>query len=173
MKKNKIYKITFILLPFLLAFPLHFIFEYIKFPPLTIYAPTNESVFEHTKLTFTPVIITYLIFFFVWRKSINKQKYLSSLIISISISTITMLTLYYSYYAIARTDITFLSILSLLVASVLGQIISILSYKKDIKWSIEISIYSLITMTVIFLILTINPPYLPFFFDKIKNGYGI
>lgn len=173
MKKRTIYKILFILLPFLLAFPFHFLYEYIQFPLFSIYFPVNESVFEHVKLTFTPIIITYLIFFFLSKRKLDKQKLLSSLIISIVISTVSMLMLYYIFFEITKKDIMFLSILSLFISIILGQIIGMLTYNKGIKWSIEISIYTLITLTVLLTIFTVSPPNLPFFFDKVKNSYGI
>ena len=61
MSKKNIYKITFILAPFILAFAFHFLYEYISFPLFAIYSPVNESVFEHIKLTFTPFILNFLI----------------------------------------------------------------------------------------------------------------
>lgn len=173
MKKRTIYKTLFILLPFLLAFPFHFVYEYIQFPLFSIYFPVNESIFEHIKLTFTPIIITYLIFFFLSKRALDKQKLLSSLIISIIISTFFMLTLYYIFFTITKKDIMILSILSLFIAILLGQIIGMFVYNKGIKWSTETSIYALITVTVLLTIFTLSPPNLPFFFDKVKNAYGI
>lgn len=148
-----------------MAVPFHFLFDLIPFPPFAIYFPVNESIFEHTKLTFTPFILTYLIFYIFNRKKIDKTKFLSSLIIAISSASITMLAFYYLFNLIANKDITFLNILSLFIGVVVSQALAIFTYKKDIKWSKEISIYTLITITVIFLIFTVNPPYLDFFKD--------
>ena len=69
--KYKLLNTLFFFLPFLLAFPFHFGYEYLKFPPLAIYLPVNESVFEHTKLTFTPFIISYLLFYFYKKKKLK------------------------------------------------------------------------------------------------------
>lgn len=173
LKKKSIYKLSFILLPFILAIPFHFLYEYIPFPLFATYLPVNESVFEHTKLTFTPIIITFIIFSILRRKNINTERALSSLIISISVSLVTMLTTYYIYHIFTDKDLTLINILSLLISTSLGQLLSIYTYKKGIKWSKEISIYSLLTMTVIFLIFTVNPPLLPFFYDKMSGVYGI
>ncbi len=173
MKKCTIYKSIFILLPFILGVAFHFLYKYVPFPLFAIYLPVNESVFEHTKLTFTPIIITFLIFYIINRKNINKEKALSSLIISIAISLTTMLSIYYLYHIFTDKDLTLINILSLLISTALGQLVSIYTYKRGVRWSKEISIYSLITMTVIFLIFTINPPLLPFFYDKMSKSYGI
>lgn len=174
MNKEKIIKICFILSPFILAFPFHFIYDFISFPPFSIYFPVNESIFEHTKLLFTPIIISFLIFYLIYRKkNINKQTYLSSLIISISISIISMLALYYLSQLIFNKEIMIVNIIILLIASILGQIVSMITYKKKISWSKEISIYALITMTLVFLLFTVNPPHLEFFYDKEKLGYGL
>ena len=103
-------------MPFILAFALHFLYEYVPFPLFAIYAPVNESVFEHTKLTFTPIIITFLVFYILKRKDINKEKALSSLIISIGVSLVTMLTIYYTYHIFTTKDLTLINILSLLIS---------------------------------------------------------
>ena len=173
MKKKTIYKLIFITLPFVLAFPFHFIYEFIPFPLFSIYFPVNESVFEHIKLTFTPLILTYLFFYLLKRKNIDLKRYFSSLIISISIAFVTMLTIFYGYKIFTDKDITIINILSLFIGLSLGQIISIYSYKKGIRWSIDVSVFSLITITLIFLIFTVNPPKLDFFFDKNSFSYGI
>lgn len=166
MLKNKIHNILFIILPFIIAIPLHFIYTYIPFPLLAIYAPIKESVFEHIKLTFTPIIITYLLLYFLNKKLINKEKYLSSLIISIITSIVSMLVLYYICFSIFQKDIVIVSILTLLIATFIGQILGTYTYKKDVKWSIDISIYTLLTLTLVLLLLTINPPNTDFFIDK-------
>ena len=116
MQKNKLQTILFIITPFLIAFPAHFLYQYINFPLFAIYFPINESIFEHTKLTFTPIIITYLIFFFLNKKTINKEKYLSSLIISITTSITSMLSIYYISFSIFQKEIVIVSILCLFIA---------------------------------------------------------
>lgn len=173
MKKKKIYKIIFIILPFILSCLFHFIYDLVPFPLFAIYFPVNESIFEHTKLTFTPLIITYLIFYFILKNKLDLKRYYSSLIISISISLVSMLALFYSYKIFTGEDIALLNILALLMGLVIGQLVSIYTYNKKIYWSIDISIFCLLTMTTIFLILTINPPLLEFFCDKTTNSYGL
>jgi len=171
-ENKKLLKLIFIISPFFLAFIAHFLYKFIPFPIFSIYFPINESIFEHTKLVFTPFIITYLIFYLIYKKQIDKKTYLSSLIISISTSLVLMLSFYYLFKLILNKEVMIFSILSLLIGTIISQIIAIICYKKRIHWSIEISIYALITITVLFLILTLNPPYLEFFYDKEKMGYG-
>ena len=168
MLKNKLQTILFIITPFIIAFPAHFLYSITPFPLFGIYFPIKESVFEHTKLIFTPYIITYLIFYLKNRKNINVEKYLSTLIISITSSLVTMLSAYYIFFFIFKKDIIFISILCLFIAIVSSGLLSMYTYKKNIKWSKEISIYVLITMTLTLLLLTINPPNINFFIDKSK-----
>ena len=175
---NKLIKNAFlcnIIFIILTATLFHFLFDIFNKPIfLAAFLPVNESIFEHTKLLFTPTIITFIIFyFFICKRKINKEKALSSLIISISFSIITMLSLYYLTQLFFTKEMMIVNILILFIGTVAGQILALLTYKKDIKWSKEISIYSLITMTVIFLIFTLNPPYLDFFYDTQNMSYGI
>lgn len=171
--KKKIIKALFILLPFLLAFPFHFVYQYIKFPLFAIYFPVNESVFEHTKLIFTPLIITYLIYILIYHRNINKTQFLSELLISILAGVTSMLTLYYTFKLIVRKEVMFLSILSLFLATIISQLISIYMHKRNIRFSKEISIFSLITITFLYIIFTTNPPNLEFFYDSYNNVLGL
>lgn len=166
---KKVYKIGFLVLPFILSFIVNFLYELIPFPLFAIYSPINESIFEHTKLVFTSLILTYLIFFFIKKKEVNLRNYLSSLIIAIGIGIVSMLSMYYFFDLFFKEVPAFLNISLLLVSLVIAQFIASYTYKKHIGWSIDISIYSLITMTVLLLIFTVNPPYLEFFIDNSKR----
>ena len=54
-------KILGIVLAFLLCFPLHFVYD--KFPSFitSIFAPINESIWEHMKILFGSIIISGVI----------------------------------------------------------------------------------------------------------------
>ena len=163
MLKNKLQFILFLSMPFLIAIPAHFLYELLPFPLFAIYFPINESIFEHIKLIFTPIIITYLIFYLFKKKNIDLDKYLSSLIISIFSSLVIMLLTYYLSYSILKKDIVIISILCLFISIISSQYLSLYTYQKNIKWSKEISIYVILTFTFTLLILTVNPPSTPFF----------
>lgn len=165
MFKNKLNFSVFLILPFLISFVAHFLYSIIPFPLFAIYFPINESIFEHTKLTFTPIILTYLFFYIKFRKNFNMKKFLSSMIISISLTLVTMLSLYYITQLVFKKEIVLVSILCLLTAIIVGQLIAIYTYNSNIEWSIDLSIYILITVTFTLLILTIHPPALNFFTD--------
>ena len=165
---KKLIKLGFLFFPFILSFLVNYLYQLIPFPIFTIYSPINESIFEHTKLVFTPLILTYLIFYFLFKNKINLKTYLSSLIISIAIGIISMLAIYYFFTLFFYEVPALINILLLLISLVFSQYIASYTYKRGISWSIEISIYSLITMTVLLILLTINPPYLEFFIDNSK-----
>ena len=161
-------KLLFLFLPFALSFIVNYLYQLIPFPLFAIYSPISESIFEHIKLIFTPLILTYLIFYFMYRRNINIRTYLSSLIISIGIGIVSMLGIYYFFTLFFNEVPALINILLLLVSLAISQYIASYTYKKDISWSIDISVFSLITMTVLLIILTINPPYLEFFIDNSK-----
>ena len=58
------------------------------------------------------------------------------------------------------------SISCLLIATTLGQLLGMYINKKEITWSIDLSVYILITLTFALLIMTTNPPNSEFFIDK-------
>ena len=171
--KKKLLLISFILLPILFAFITHSLYEILPFPLLVIYFPINESIFEHLKLTFTPLIFTYLIYYLFFRISIDKARFLTSLNLSIITSSITMLILYYIYKQITKEDLIYINITITIICIIIGQFIGLFSYKFNYSWKEEISIMVLLLITTIYLFLTLNPPHLKFFLDETKNSYGL
>lgn len=173
LKKN-IFFSTIIL--FLLGTGFHFIYNLLnKAFIVGLIAPVNESVFEHLKLAIFPIFIWWTMFYLIKKDKyvIDKGRWFLGCFISIIISAITILSIYYFVNCGLGKSIIIVDILSLYVALFLGQFTGYHVYKyiKEIDFLIAIG---LVTITLIMaIVLTINPPRLPLFEDENTHTYGI
>ena len=160
---------------FLLNFLFHFAYEIFPNTLFSIFFPVNESIFEHQKMIFSSFIFYGIIDYFVLKKNnISKHNLLLSTIISAFVCIGVFLLIWLPiYYKIGENMI--LTIIILLIAISLSQIISyyILKWKKEISYVSYISISVIIATYIVLTYLTYNPPKLEFFFDPLKEKYGI
>lgn len=152
----------------------HFMFEWLgSFPPLGGFFPVNESVWEHLKLPYWPLIIYSLIEFKFIREESNNLIFAKSLAILINIGTI--LITFYTYTAILRTELLIIDILSFIIGVIIGQFLSakVMSLGEKPKWISYVSWVIFISIGLLFIIFTYFPPNLPMFFDTESGIYGI
>lgn len=153
---------------------LHFTFEMSGFNPVVgIFSAVNESVWEHLKLGFWPILLLTIMEYFLIKKQANNfflGKATSALAIIIIIPVI-----FYSYTIFTGESIFLIDILSFFFAVIIGQILSykILTYNQLSKKSEWISMAVLIILAILFVAFTFYPPHLPLFQDPICGGYGI
>lgn len=142
-----------------------------------IIAPINESIWEHLKLFFYPLIIWWTIGYAFLKKEnpLVKEKWFFSLMISEVTCIISVVAFYYSYTGALGIKSIFLDIFSLALALYLGQNFGIHIYKhcKKSRLRYYVSIMIIIFLVIIFTIFTFNPPKLPLFKDGITGEYGI
>jgi len=172
--KRNIFFSTIIL--FFLGVGFHFVYNLLnKAFIIGLIAPVNESVFEHLKLAIFPIFIWWTIFYLVKKDKflIDKGRWFLGCFISIIISIMTILSIYYFVNCGLGKNIVIVDILSLYIALVLGQFTGyhIYKYIKEIDFLIAIGL--VVIILVISIVLTINPPKLPLFEDKSTRTYGI
>jgi len=163
-----LYSIFFITL---MGSAFHFVYDLTgKIKLVGIFVPINESVFEHLKLAFYPVIIWYFAFYFIYKRKLNLKfsKVFTLMTISILISIILILALYYTYTGALGISSTFLDIFIYFLAITIAQLIIIKFYKRIIFTTSKfyLSLAIIITLAVSFTIFTFYPPNIPIFIEK-------
>ncbi len=152
----------------------HFMFELLNYwRPLGAIFPVNESVWEHLKLPYWPLIIFSLIEYnFIKEKANN---FILGKIISFIISISTILIVFYSYTAILGTELLIVDILSFVFGVIIGQFVSykILTKEPLSTWYNNTSWILFIGFGIMFAIFTYFPPTLPIFQDPETGLYGI
>ncbi|MFW9830086.1 MAG: DUF6512 family protein [Promethearchaeota archaeon] len=153
---------------------LHFLFELSGyFPPIGAIAAVNESVWEHLKLGYWPLVLYSLIEYrFIRDKSNN---FVIAKAVAAFVIPVVIIVFFYSYTAILGTDLLFLDIFSFVLAIIIAQLVSykILTLPKISNAYTIISWISIITLGILFVVFTYFPPYFPLFEDPITNSYGI
>ncbi|MFX0039097.1 MAG: DUF6512 family protein [Promethearchaeota archaeon] len=152
----------------------HFMFALLNYwSPLGAIFPVNESVWEHLKLPFWPLIIFSLIEYNYIKDKANNLILGKTISFIISISTI--LIVFYSYTAILGTELLIVDILSFVLGVIIGQLVSykILMKEQLSKLYIKASWIILIGFGILFAVFTYFPPHLPIFQDSETGLYGI
>lgn len=174
--KNKIlqWEVIGIIFVIILGTLFHFLFEWLySWPPIGAITAVNESVWEHLKLPYWPLII----FSFIEYNYIktDTKNFIIGKASAALISIGTILIVFYSYTAILGIEILIIDILSFFVGVIIGQLVSykIITLNKLQKWINVVSWIILIGLGLSLIIFTYLPPHLPIFQDSESGLYGI
>lgn len=170
-KKNL--KIIGTLLAFLFCFPLHFLYD--KFPSFitSIFAPVNESIWEHMKLLFGSILFSGIIQKIIML--IKKEK-LTNICFSNFVGALASIPIFLIiylpfYYTIGHNFILTLFLMFITIS--LSEIISyLIMNKNDFKLE-NAAIFFVIITYAIFTILTYHPLRNNLFIDPTNSTYGI
>ena len=169
-----IYEIIGMIFIIILGSMFHFTFEISGFNPVVgAFSAVNESIWEHLKLGFWPLIIYMAIEY--WKiKNKTNNFFLAKAVAACSIVLIIPI-IFYSYTSITSDPILAIDIGSFIVAVVVGQFLSykLLTFKEQSKTVELISIIVLAVLAVLFIVFTFYPPHLPLFQDGVTGEYGI
>jgi len=152
----------------------HFLFEwFFSWPPIGAIAAVNESVWEHLKLPFWPLIIFSLIEYRFIKGKANNIIIGKNIAAIISVSTI--LIVFYTYTAVLGVEILIIDILSFFIGVIIGQFIcyKIMSLSEFPKSINIISWIIIVGFGILLILFTYLPPHLPIFQDSESGLYGI
>jgi len=153
---------------------MHFLFELSGYwAPIGAISAVNESIWEHLKLGYFPLVFFTLIQYnFIKKdaKNIALAKYAASLIIVGFI-----IIFFYTYVAILGEHLLLLDILSFIISIILAQLVSykLLTIRHLGKTISIIALIGIITLGLVFVLFTYFPPHLPLFQHGITGEYGI
>lgn len=166
-------KILGVIIAFLVAFPLHFLYD--KFPCFltSIIAPVNESIAEHMKILFGSILFSGVIQKIIVKvKNLDYKNICISNVIAALFSIPIFLVIYLPIYYAINENLP-LTILIMFIVIVISQIIAYFIIKtKDLKME-NVAILLAIIVYIVFGILTYNPPKTELFKDPLTNTYGL
>ena len=159
---------------FLLGSFIHFGYEITnKINIFTAIFAVNESIWEHTKLTFwAPIFYGLIEYFFIGKFYPNffVAKFTSAIITSIS-----MIILYYAYTGITHTHSLTADLIIYEISIIIGLIISysiIISNPLPTFFN-TLALILLFLFIIIFYLFSYCPPKLPLFKCSVSGNYGI
>lgn len=167
-------KIIAIVTVFLLAFPLHFIYEWFPNTFTAIFFPVNESIWEHMKILFDSFLL-YSIMEFILLKhfDIHVHNFLFSTFFGALFSIFLYLIIYLPIYPILGESM-FFNLTIMLLTIIIIEWIQIWIWKQaHISYLDYTSIIMMVAIYIVFAYLTFYPPKLPIFFDVQDEKYGI
>jgi len=147
------------------------IFNHSKF--IAAFVPVNESVWEHLKLGFLPLIFYYSLLKIIFKNKINNV--LFALVSESLILPLFIVFSFYFYTFILGRDILIIDILIFVLAVLIAQYIGYkILLKRDIKssfWKIFSGLILFLVFSIYFLF-TFKPPRYFLFKDPITKTYG-
>ncbi len=160
---------------FLLSFLTHFVYELFPNTFTSIFFPVNESIFEHTKMIFTTIMIYGIIEYFILKKY-NRENFCFALLTS-SIITIIFLVLTFTpiYYLMNKKENMIITLIIYFISIIIGQIFSYYIIKNNKHYK-TLNIISVIVIPIIFTVyglLTYYPIKVPLLYDFSNNKYGL
>lgn len=174
MNKNKIrnYQIFSTIFTFILGSLLHFTYALSgNNSVVAFFSSINESVWEHLKLLFFPMLLSIIIGYFYIGKDI--PNFLCSKALGIIISMAFMVIFFYTYTGILGRNIPAIDIISFFIATILGEFIAYVLIVNKFKCSNVIAIITLVIIFICFIIFTYFTPNIGIFKDPVTNQYGI
>lgn len=167
-------KILIVIIAFLLSFPIHFVHDIFPSFFTSIFAPVNESIWEHMKIIYTSILLSSIIEYFIYKK---KNIPTNNFIISIPISAVVGIVFYLVIYLIIDIFIPhnfFVAIVIMFITYIISNIVSyFILNKKKIPNQKELGISLILISYIIFTHLTYYPPKTYLFIDQITNTYGL
>jgi hypothetical protein len=152
----------------------HFTFELSSFNPVVgAFSAVNESVWEHLKLGFWPLIIYAVLEY--WKiKNKTNNFFLAKAVAACTIILI-IPVIFYSYTSITCEALLAIDIGSFIGAVVFGQFLSytLLIFKEQSKTVELLSLIVLAVFAVLFIVFTFYPPHISLFQDSGTGDYGI
>lgn len=148
----------------------HFVYDWIDCPLLAWIFPTNESIFEHTKLLIFPMSLYFLYDVLIRGKEIAISFY--RLNVSIGVGTLFMVVFYYTLTGIIGMNVGWLNVLDLFLSLFLALCVQnkVLD-DKDCDVVNNVVVYGCIVLFLV--VMTYFPLGIAFFYDFSSNKYGI
>lgn len=176
LRRLKRMELAALILNWVLGVLFHFVYEWTGENPLVgLFAPVNESVWEHIKLLFFPALLVMAVEYFLFGHQI--PNYLTAKTIGIVLGGLSIPLLFYAYTAVLGKHIAAIDIAIFFVAVLLGELICYWLLRKSLlanaRGRLESGLlserYQLLALTVLLLLVgvffyfTEAPPELPLF----------
>lgn len=135
------------------------------------FSAVNESVWEHLKLLFFPMLLTTIIgYFYIGKKVPN---FLCSKVLEIITSMLFIVIFFYTYTGIIGISILFIDIASFFIAVILGEYLAYKLMIGNFECHNRVALIILTILLICFIIFTYYTPNIGLFKDPVTNQYGI
>ena len=138
------------------------------------FSAVNESIWEHLKLVFYPMLIAMIIEYFFVKKDVNN--YIEAKTIGIFTAIFFIIVSFYTYSGIIGTSVIVIDILIFIISITLGEYAAYRLMKRKDESTVlttSLSIIILLFLLLCFIIFTYTPPEVNLFRDITTGMYGL
>ena len=116
----------------ILSIPLHFTYEWLgKLAVVGMFTPINESIWEHLKLVYWPMLLWWGIGYLIFRekKQLSPIKWLTAATVSVILTMVIIVGWYYTWTSGIGISNTVIDVGSLFIAVPIAQFVAIHVYR--------------------------------------------
>jgi hypothetical protein len=157
---------------------MHFVYDWSgNLTIVGIFAPVNESIWEHLKMTFWPTLFWWLLGYLLLHKTsrIATCQWFFACSISLIVCPLVIVSFYYSYTGAFGIHSLILDIFSMILGVIIAQFLALHIY----RYINSSFLYCMIAFATIFILMiafiyfTFSPPQIPLFLDSSTGSYGM
>lgn len=152
---------------------LHFLFDLTGGSILAaFFSVVNESIWEHMKLLYYPMLLFALIEYYFWGK--NDKRFWCIKLMGILFGLMLIPVLYYTYTGILGVSADWFNITIFFLAAGAAFCLETKLFQSEFSCPFPsgLAFVLICLVAVIFTVLTFAPPQIPFFQDPITGTYG-
>ena len=155
-----------------------FLFSYVyKWIPnflTSLIFPVNESLFEHLKMIYNAeVIVSLIIYSVIHKKNIKIHNYMLALLLSTIFNLILFYLIYLPIYNRFGSNLIMTMIIYLITLIISQYIFYLITIRKHNEFYNKLCLIIIPLISIILVYFTYKPLKTEFFFDHIKEIYGI
>lgn len=152
---------------------LHFLFDWTGGNGIAaLFSAVNESIWEHLKLLFYPMVAVSIIQYFFWGKDVSSFWCMKLLGILLGLALIPVV--YYTYTGILGIKADWFNITIFFLTAALVYWLETKLFQREYtcqirsKWAVA----AICLIAAVFTVFTFLPPHIPLFQDPITGTYG-
>lgn len=152
---------------------LHFLFEWTGENLIAaLFSAVNESIWEHTKLLFYPMVLFALAENKVWGGKV--ASFWCIKLLGILTGLILIPVAYYTYTGVFGISVDWLNITIFFIAAAATYYLEAKLFEKEIDCPVPawLAVGVIILLAAVYTVLTFYPPRIPFFRDPVTGTYG-
>ena len=152
---------------------LHFLFGWTGGNAVAaLFSAVNESIWEHLKLLFYPMVVFALAEYFCWGK--DCESFWCIKLIGIVAGLVLIPVVYYTYTGIFGVDADWLNVTIFFLAAIAVYWTETKLFQKEFSCPFhrKRAIALICLIGVIFTVFTFSPPHIPLFQDPVTGTYG-
>lgn len=153
---------------------LHFLFDWTGGNAVVgLFSAVNESIWEHMKLLFYPMVVYALVEYFCWGKERESFWCIKLLGILLGIGVIPVL--YYTYTGVLGVKADWFNITIFFLAAGLVYYVETRLFQRAGACPLgrKLSVFLIVLTAALFTVFTFVPPRIPLFADPVSGTYGL